>query len=74
MPGKPGILSFSFPGLEFAHKWLKKKLEFLLKIFMKKKKTTKFINLVFQDSLFKMSFENLFIYIFTIYTLSTQIL
>ncbi len=71
LPGKPGILLFSFQGLENAWNLLKsgiltQNLE---------KKTLKLANSMFQASLFKMSFTNIILIdFFVISTLSTQTL
>ncbi len=70
LPGKPGILSFSFPGLEFAQKVVK-----TWNFNSKPEKNMKLANSMFQASLFKMSFTKIIlIYFFVISTLSTQTL
>ncbi len=67
-PGKPGILSFSFPDLEFAQK--------VVKTWNCKSKPGKMWNwLILCFKLFKMSFTKIIlIYFFVISTLSTQTL
>ncbi len=70
----PGILSFSFPGLENGWNMLKKWEKPGL-LTQNLEKILKFENSVFQTSLFKMSFTKIIrIYFFVISTLSTQTL
>ncbi len=70
LTGKPGILSFSFPCLEFAQKMVK-----TWNFNSKPGKNLKFANSMFQASLFKISFTKIIlIYFFVISALSTQTL
>ncbi len=68
LPGtswKPGILSFTFPGLENACN-LHKKWRKPGNVTHNLEQNFKLVNLVFQDFLFKMSFTKNIIYIFVI--------
>ncbi len=77
LPGKkwkPGILSFTFPGLENALNLLQN-CEKPGILTQNMEKNLYFVKIVFQDSLFKMSFsKKSLIYIFVISALSTQTL
>ncbi len=67
LPGKPGILSFSFPGLEFAQKVVKT-WNFKLKTWKKNLEICKFYasSFTFQDVIYKNNF-------FVICTFSTLV-
>ncbi len=59
-PAKPGILSYTFPCLENAWNLFKKLRRKNWNFNSKPEKNFNLVNLVFQDSLFKMSFTKYF--------------
>ncbi len=72
LPGKPGILSFTFPCLENAWNLLKK-CENPGMLTQSLEKTWNFVNFMFQDSHFKMSFtKNYYIQLCHIYMIRTN--